>query len=525
MAKLKDTLILGNLMVDGEIKNKASTTSEGVVKLNNTVTSSSTTEAATASAVKQAYDKGNHDHPYASTSVATTSANGLMSSTDKTKLDSIATGANNYTHPTTSGNKHIPSGGSSGQILRWSADGTAVWGADNNTTYSVATTSANGLMSSTDKAKLDGATNANTASKIVMRDASGNFSAGTITATLSGNASTATKLATSRTIALAGAVTGSGAFDGSGNLSITTTLSNLASSKVTAMTGYSKASAVAAIAATDSLNTAIGKLEKALDSKQASGSYAASSHTHTKSQITDFPTSLPANGGNADTVDGKHYNEFVQMPLSRLSTDDLKNANYPMAYRTTMSNGTEIGLPAASWYHIDYFRHLDNNGFGYQMAYPLNHDGAIYARRSNGTTWSGWIQIYDSSHKPTPADIGASATDHSHSNYAPAGYGLGTACAIPSGNDWNNALKTGFYMGSNQANAPNTDWWIGIVLNHHDGWVIQKVCNFNSSQQWMTRYKLNGTWTSWTNEYDRKIVQSTATPSGGSNGDIWIKYS
>lgn len=41
-----------------------------------------------------------------------------------------------YTHPTTAGNKHIPSGGSSGQILRWSADGTAAWGSDNNTTYS-----------------------------------------------------------------------------------------------------------------------------------------------------------------------------------------------------------------------------------------------------------------------------------------------------------------------------------------------------------------------------------------------------
>lgn len=39
-----------------------------------------------------------------------------------------------YTHPTTSGNKHIPSGGSSGQILRWSADGTAVWGANLPTT-------------------------------------------------------------------------------------------------------------------------------------------------------------------------------------------------------------------------------------------------------------------------------------------------------------------------------------------------------------------------------------------------------
>ena len=40
---------------------------------------------------------------------------------------------------------------------------------------------------------------------------------------LSGNAATATKLATARTISLTGSVTGSGSFDGSGNLSITTT--------------------------------------------------------------------------------------------------------------------------------------------------------------------------------------------------------------------------------------------------------------------------------------------------------------
>lgn len=41
-----------------------------------------------------------------------------------------------YTHPTSSGNKHIPSGGAAGQFLKWSSDGTAVWAADNNTTYS-----------------------------------------------------------------------------------------------------------------------------------------------------------------------------------------------------------------------------------------------------------------------------------------------------------------------------------------------------------------------------------------------------
>lgn len=67
--------------------------------------------------------------------LATGSKNGLLSSSDFTKLSGIAEHANNYVHPTTSGNKHIPSGGVAGQILRWSADGTAVWGNDVNTTY------------------------------------------------------------------------------------------------------------------------------------------------------------------------------------------------------------------------------------------------------------------------------------------------------------------------------------------------------------------------------------------------------
>lgn len=68
---------------------------------------------------------------------ATQENHGLMSAADKKKLDGVEEGANKYVHPTTSGNKHIPSGGSSGQILRWSEDGTAAWGADNDTTYDV----------------------------------------------------------------------------------------------------------------------------------------------------------------------------------------------------------------------------------------------------------------------------------------------------------------------------------------------------------------------------------------------------
>lgn len=97
-------------------------------------------------------------------------------------------GTRKVSHATTAGYKHIPAGGSSGQVLMWSSSGTATWGTlvDDDTTYTftggtnsftvtpsngspqtvtvtpsigVATTSSNGLMSSGDKTKLNGLSN------------------------------------------------------------------------------------------------------------------------------------------------------------------------------------------------------------------------------------------------------------------------------------------------------------------------------------------------------------------------------
>ena len=60
----------------------------------------------------------------------------------------------------------------------------------------------------------------NTANTLVQRDTDGNFAAGTITATLIGNASTSTRLSSSRQIQLSGDLTGSEIFDGSQNINI-----------------------------------------------------------------------------------------------------------------------------------------------------------------------------------------------------------------------------------------------------------------------------------------------------------------
>ena len=65
------------------------------------------------------------------------------------------------------------------------------------------------------------ATSTNSANAVVARDSSGNFSAGTVTAALAGNATTATTLQTARTVSLSGDVSGSVSFNGSQNVNIT----------------------------------------------------------------------------------------------------------------------------------------------------------------------------------------------------------------------------------------------------------------------------------------------------------------
>ena len=103
----------------------------------------------------------------------------------------VSANFNKYVHPTGAGNNHVPTSGASGQWLKWSATGVAAWVTPAVLTRGSYITGANYNGNTATTWAVD-ATPANSASKVVARDASGNFSAGTITAALSGNASTAT---------------------------------------------------------------------------------------------------------------------------------------------------------------------------------------------------------------------------------------------------------------------------------------------------------------------------------------------
>lgn len=71
--------------------------------------------------------------------------------------------------------------------------------------------------------------------------------------------------------------------------------------------------------------------------------YASINHTHSYNDLTDkptipvIPTSLPANGGNADTLDGKHASDF-SMATHKHSASDITNGTLPISKGGTGAN-------------------------------------------------------------------------------------------------------------------------------------------------------------------------------------------
>ena len=92
-------------------------TSADGATVNHATTSTTATKVGTStvgSATQPVYINGG-------TPTATTYTLGKSVPSDAKFTDTV------YTHPTSAGNKHIPSGGSSGQFLKWSSAGTATW--------------------------------------------------------------------------------------------------------------------------------------------------------------------------------------------------------------------------------------------------------------------------------------------------------------------------------------------------------------------------------------------------------------
>jgi hypothetical protein len=183
------------------------------------------------------------------------------------------------------------------------------------------------------------ATSANTASKVVARDASGNFSAGTITAALTGNASTATTLQTARTI-------NGVSFNGSANITVTANTPNTLT-RGTYLTGSNFNGSAATTWAVDatSANTA-----SKVVARDASGNFSAGTIT---------ATAVTANLSTS-TVDGTNEVGFRNLPPVGTKTTSYTLAVGDVGKYVQIGSGGSITIPNATFSEGDAISIFNN---------------------------------------------------------------------------------------------------------------------------------------------------------------------
>ena len=303
--------------------------------------------------------------------------------------------------------------------------------------------------------------------------------------TVSGNAGTATKLATARTISLTGDVTGSASFDGSANASITATVAD------------------------DSHNHVISNvdgLQSALNGK------ASTSHTHTNyADISHkhYPEGISATG--------KNLNNYIDAGIYTF-TDGSAPTNVPAG-----TNGWLVVIPwveGSNTVKQIWFRHGTVN----------TNDFETYVRTKVGTaSWGSWSKYYTTSNPPTYADVGASPAFTSASGDVKISVNTSDNKNLL---DKIDELSTGVYTIYSQSgvsgNPKSTEAWRLLVHKTSDtiGWVMafgssgSVYANYQNEadhfQGWRCIYDATNSNILWTGAYymsSPNNTPQTVTPS------------
>ena len=306
----------------------------------------------------------------------------------------------------------------------------------------------------------------------------------------------------------------------------------------------------------DTLTSDVAKINSDLGGK------ANSSHTHTKSQITDFPTSMPANGGNSTTVNGHTVNSDV--PANAKFTDTTYNiatttANGLMSKEhvsklnniqiktytsieslglsgTPTVNEIKLAMPLYSELLIEVnflASKTDSEGNTLDNAscriVKLNSDGRAWAEAHGKSDGKHYVMRLGKSDAPNDftevwEQIAMDSDIKSHlALFGTSAYGRGLitdALNVDLTSAEGNANKVGYVSKGSTTNLPTSvEWGIREVFYYNESNVIVKITGWDNQvsqiTSWYNIYS-SGSWVGWTKQLTDK--------GGQMNGELKLSY-
>ena len=184
------------------------------------------------------------------------------------------------------------------------------------------------------------------------------------------------------------------------------------------------------------------------------------------------------------------------------SNDDLNDYNdvgiytYSAGSASTIKNAPEVGVQSTMVVLPRLLADDENN----RIQIIATGNDRVFIRNKYNGSWNAWERA-------------ATLTElNNHGRHVPD-----TCTTIE---NWNNAVKTGWYMGNNAVNAPTiseaggTAWYFGYVIAHNSNYVLQEVYQFTASNDAKSIAKYirackDGVWGPWTD-----VTVQTKVPYG-----------
>lgn len=244
----------------------------------------------------------------------------------------------------------------------------------------------------------------------------------------------------------------------------------------------------------------LGAIDKTYLTGKLANTYADKVHTHLWADITDRPTALPANGGNADTVDNLHASSFAQ----------IKSYNFPSGGINNITDLDFTGNIQAHFPGDEYsciWQGKDYQGTILQL--KLRDYAGKQSMMYRGSLTKIWRTVWDSGNFNPDDKFGFSADQLSDLNNAP-----------------NNAFFVGAY---NATNSPvQNSWSNGFTIAYGNNTDFRKQFCY-AGEKWWTRGRDGVNWGTWRQIWDsgnlnpgNYLLLSGGTMTGditfGSNG-------